>query len=234
MYPRHALFSEDRRAFDESRFWFQERLHWPEPLYPFDALVVESLFVGLGQAQRAAVRRPSRRSGRSTGCSAATSIRARTRSPTRALLARRAELFEARAGYYYRHWDELYDRWVRKVEDATARAPGARGAGAPGRRGRVDRHGGPGLRLEPPATRRLRPPARGRRPRPPLPLRAAQPRLRRRTSSSTSSAAAPSRTSRTRRSRGWCRGSTLLVAAPGRGARAPRRARARARRRPRR
>ena len=31
MYPYHALFSEDRRAFEESRFWFQDGMHYPEP-----------------------------------------------------------------------------------------------------------------------------------------------------------------------------------------------------------
>ena len=35
-------------------------------------------------------------------------------------LARRAELFEVRGGHYYEHWDELYERWVEKVEAATA------------------------------------------------------------------------------------------------------------------
>ena len=37
-----------------------------------------------------------------------------------ATLARREELFEVRAGYYFEHWNELYDRWVDKVEAATA------------------------------------------------------------------------------------------------------------------
>ncbi len=37
-----------------------------------------------------------------------------------AALARREELFEVRSGYYFEHWNELYDRWVDKVEAATA------------------------------------------------------------------------------------------------------------------
>jgi pyruvate,water dikinase len=31
-------------------------------------------------------------------------------------LARRTELFTSRGGHYLRHWDELYERWVEKVE----------------------------------------------------------------------------------------------------------------------
>ncbi len=118
MYPRHALFSEDRRAFDESRFWFQESLHWPEPVYPFDALVVETMFVGIGQslARLLAVPPALGAEYRLLGGYVYSSPSSVT-DP--ALLARRAELFEARAGHYYRHWDELCEHWHAKVEDAT-------------------------------------------------------------------------------------------------------------------
>jgi hypothetical protein len=50
MYSYHLLFSEERREFDEDRFWFQDSLHWPEPLKPFDAMVVECAVVALNQA----------------------------------------------------------------------------------------------------------------------------------------------------------------------------------------
>ena len=49
MYPRHALFHDDRRLYDEDRFWFQDGMHWPEPIHPFDAIVVEAMFVGFNQ-----------------------------------------------------------------------------------------------------------------------------------------------------------------------------------------
>ena len=31
MYPYHMAFSDDRRAFDESRFWFQDGCTTPSP-----------------------------------------------------------------------------------------------------------------------------------------------------------------------------------------------------------
>ena len=34
-------------------------------------------------------------------------------------LARRGELFAERGGFYYRHWDEIYERWVERVEATT-------------------------------------------------------------------------------------------------------------------
>src|SRR5262245_26456739 len=51
LYPRHLLFVEERRASDEERFWFEDAVHYAEPLYPFDSGVVESTIVGLSQAQ---------------------------------------------------------------------------------------------------------------------------------------------------------------------------------------
>ena len=50
MYPYYAVFSEDRRASDESRFWFHDGMHWPEPYAPFDALLLDSILVAFNQA----------------------------------------------------------------------------------------------------------------------------------------------------------------------------------------
>jgi pyruvate, water dikinase len=38
MYPAYALFAEDRRAFEEGRFWFQDAVHYAEPFCPFDVV----------------------------------------------------------------------------------------------------------------------------------------------------------------------------------------------------
>jgi pyruvate,water dikinase len=49
LYPRHASFREDRRAFDESRFWFHDGVHFAEPVYPFDAVVLDYYTAALNQ-----------------------------------------------------------------------------------------------------------------------------------------------------------------------------------------
>jgi pyruvate,water dikinase len=118
MYAHHTAFSEDRRAFDEGRFWFHDGLHAPEPLYPFDAVVYEYAVVALNQASaRMFVVPPSLGSEyRLLNGYAYLSPHSVTDEAT---LARRAELFATRGGYYYEHWDELYDQWVAKVEAAT-------------------------------------------------------------------------------------------------------------------
>jgi pyruvate,water dikinase len=119
MYAFHALFDQDRRAFEESRFWFREALHVSEPLYPFDALLFELATVGLNQASsRLFVVPPS------LGVEYRILNGYVYVSPNpvtdEATLARRTGLFERRAGYYYEHWGELYARWVEKVDAATS------------------------------------------------------------------------------------------------------------------
>jgi pyruvate, water dikinase len=118
LYPHHMVFSADRRRFDESRFWFQEVLHAAEPLYPFDAVVFDAAVVALNQASSRLFVVPS-----SLGVECRLLNGYVFNSPNavtdEAALARRNELFAKRGGYYYTHWDELYARWIEKVEDAT-------------------------------------------------------------------------------------------------------------------
>jgi pyruvate,water dikinase len=118
LYAPHLQFSDARRPFETSRFWFQEALHLPEPLYPFDALVWECAVVGLNQTNSRLFAVPS-----SLGADARILNGYVYISPNSVTdgetIARRAELFAVRGGYYFEHWDELYDRWVEKVEAAT-------------------------------------------------------------------------------------------------------------------
>jgi pyruvate, water dikinase len=118
MYPYHALFSEDRREFEEGRCWFLDRLHCPEPLYPFDAVWIDCAFVALSQASARLFAVPP---------SLGVEYRLLNGYPywsentvtDEATIDRRAELFRSRGGYYYQHWGELYARWQEKVGEAT-------------------------------------------------------------------------------------------------------------------
>jgi pyruvate, water dikinase len=118
MYSHHLLFSDDRRAFEEGRFWFQDGLHYPEPLQPFEAATVEWAVVALNQSNaRLFVVPPSLgieyRLLNGYAYFSASSV------ADEAAIGRRAELFARRSGYYYDHWDELYAAWRDKVELAT-------------------------------------------------------------------------------------------------------------------
>jgi pyruvate,water dikinase len=118
MYPHRALFGGDRRAFDESRFWFQDGLHASEPLLPFGAALFDQAVAALNHVSSRLFVVPGSR-----GVEYRILLGYAYVSPSsvtdEAELALRADLFSRRGGYYYEHWDELYDRWVQKVEAAT-------------------------------------------------------------------------------------------------------------------
>ena len=118
MYAHHVLFGEDRRAFEETRFWFQDGLHAAEPLYPFDSFLFEYAVVALDQANSRLFAVPQ---SLGVECRILNGyVYASTNLVTDdAALAERAELFSRRSGHYYEHWDELYERWLDKVEAAT-------------------------------------------------------------------------------------------------------------------
>jgi pyruvate,water dikinase len=120
LYPYYALFSEDRRAFEESKFWFHDAMHYPEPVYPFDLLMPEDTWVILNQNTTRVFRVPS-----SLGLDHRVVNGYIYVSPTvitdNEEIQRRAKDFQERAGYYFEHWDELYENWVRKAEDCRAR-----------------------------------------------------------------------------------------------------------------
>jgi pyruvate,water dikinase len=123
MYSYHALFSEDRRGFEEGRFWFQDALHYPEPFRPFDAVTLDYTLVAFSQASaRLFVVPPSLGAEyRIVNGYVYLSPNSVTDEGT---LGRRAELFSGRGGYYYEHWDGLYARWLEKVEGATTELAG--------------------------------------------------------------------------------------------------------------
>ncbi|HXH96159.1 MAG TPA: PEP-utilizing enzyme [Gaiellaceae bacterium] len=117
MYPSYTRFHEARRPFEESRFWFQEALHSPEPFYPFDTLVWLAAVVALNQASARLFAQPSLGiEGRILNGYPYASPNSISDAEE---LARRAEEFGRRGGYYLEHWDDLYARWVDKVEAAT-------------------------------------------------------------------------------------------------------------------
>jgi pyruvate,water dikinase len=114
-YAYHAVFSDDRRAFDESRFWFRDALHCPEALSPFDCVWIDYAYPALNQANSRTFAVPPSLGFeyRILNGYVYASANVVTDEPS---LAQRAELFERRGGHYFRNWDELRERWVQKVE----------------------------------------------------------------------------------------------------------------------
>ena len=118
MYPHHALFSDDRREFEVGRFWFLDSLHYPEPFRPFDAVTLDYTLVAFSQASARLFVVPPSLGGEYRVLNGYVYISPNSVTD-QATLSRRADLFAGRGGFYYEHWEELYARWLEKIEEAT-------------------------------------------------------------------------------------------------------------------
>jgi pyruvate, water dikinase len=116
MYPYYALFSVQRRASEEARGWFRDGMHFPEPMFPFDFVTADSPYMCLGQANSRIFAVPPALGIDHRVLYGWVYMSANAVTEP-AEIGRRAELFGARAGYYFSHWDELYGRWRQKVEE---------------------------------------------------------------------------------------------------------------------
>jgi pyruvate, water dikinase len=115
MYPYYALFSEERRAGEKQRGWFRDGMHFPEPMFPFDFVTADSPYMSLGQANSRIFLVPP-----ALGIDHRVLYGWVYMSPNGVAdpeeIGRRAQEFQQRAGYYFQNWDELYGRWLEKVE----------------------------------------------------------------------------------------------------------------------
>ena len=120
MYPYYGLFSEPRREFEESKFWFFDGMHNPEPVYPFDTIMTENWWVACNQLTTRVWQIPP-----SLGIDHRFVNGYLYISPNSIddpeVIAARAEHFQRRAGHYYANWDEIYGEWIAKAEDCIER-----------------------------------------------------------------------------------------------------------------
>ncbi|RDI74743.1 PEP-utilizing enzyme [Gaiella occulta] len=120
LYPYYACFSEDRRAFEDEKFWFHDSMHYPEPMYPFDLLMPENTWLILNQNTTKVFVVPTALGLDHRVVNGYVYV-----SPTMITdpdeIARRAAYFNPRAGHYFENWDEIYENWVAKANDCRQR-----------------------------------------------------------------------------------------------------------------
>lgn len=120
LYPYYYLFSDERREFEESKFWFWDGMHNPEPVYPFDTIMTESWWVALNQYTTRVYTIPPALGIDHRIVNGYLYISPNAVTDPKQIEERTAT-FKERVGYYYDHWDELYEQWVRKAEDCIRR-----------------------------------------------------------------------------------------------------------------
>ncbi|MBK9740061.1 MAG: hypothetical protein IPO93_11190 [Actinobacteria bacterium] len=118
LYLYSSLFSEGRREYEESMFWFQDGVHWPEALTPWDATLYEFAIASLSQYNTRHLRVPP-----SDGIDFRILNGYAYLSPVAAPpgdIEARVAAFVDRAGFYFTNWNDLYDNWMIKIRGLVA------------------------------------------------------------------------------------------------------------------
>jgi pyruvate, water dikinase len=113
MYNWYHLRGEERRADDEQRFWFHDRLHHPRVLQPYDEIQCECWWQALGAFNTRILAMPPAYGVDQRIINGYVYVSPVPADP--AQLQARAELFQRRAGHYYDNWDAIYEEWKQKV-----------------------------------------------------------------------------------------------------------------------
>jgi pyruvate, water dikinase len=120
LYPYYYVFSEERRDFEDGKFWFWDSMHNPEPIYPFDTIMTESWWVALNQYTTRVWVIPPALGIDQRIVNGYLYVSPNTIADPKVIESRVA-YFTKRAGHYYENWDQLYDQWIEKAEDCIER-----------------------------------------------------------------------------------------------------------------
>jgi pyruvate,water dikinase len=118
MYPDHMLYDrEGREAYDQEFFWYQDKIHAAEALYPWDTIFQEAWQIALSQNNSRVFAIPPAMGVQQRILNGYLYI-----SPLpcqdEELLKERQELFQERSNYYFENFDGLYyGKWKPKVKD---------------------------------------------------------------------------------------------------------------------
>ncbi|MGO9698887.1 MAG: hypothetical protein ACLPX7_06445, partial [Xanthobacteraceae bacterium] len=118
MYPYQYQFVTDdpvRNQYEKETFWFNDALHYPEPLYPFDTIWDEAWYLGLSQYNNRIFMVPPVRGVDHRIINGYVYISpVPVKDPNE--IGARVPHFTERAGYYFKNWDALEAKWKVKME----------------------------------------------------------------------------------------------------------------------
>jgi len=116
MYPSHFRFALGERAdWEKSNFWYQDKIHAPDPMPPLDLIFQEAWQISLSQYTTRVFCIPPAQgiAQRLVGgylyiCAVA--------PPPDEIIGEKAAHFEKRVFYVFEHYDELWDKWLVKFK----------------------------------------------------------------------------------------------------------------------
>ena len=115
MYPSHYLFSEDRGEWEKNQFWYQDKIHDPEPMPPLDLIFHEAWQISLAQYTTRVFCIPPAQGIAQRMVGPYMYICA-INPPPEEVMGEKAQLFEKRVFYVFDHYDELWDKWITKFK----------------------------------------------------------------------------------------------------------------------
>ncbi len=115
MYPSHHLFSKDRADWEKQQFWYQDKIHAPEPVPPLDHIFQEAWQIALSQYTTRVFCIPPAQgiAQRMVGCYLYICAIA---PPPDEVIGKKAQLFEKRVFYVFEHYEELWEKWLKKFQ----------------------------------------------------------------------------------------------------------------------
>ncbi|GEL18840.1 PEP/pyruvate-binding domain-containing protein [Pseudonocardia asaccharolytica] len=116
LYTESSLFSPERRSYEEQVFWFQDAVHWPRPLPPWDATFFEYALATLSQYNTRHYMIPAARGVDYRILHGYAYLSPISVTDPAEVQARSTQFLE-RAGFYFSNWDELYTKWLAKVRE---------------------------------------------------------------------------------------------------------------------
>jgi len=116
MYPPHRLFSAERQDWEDTQFWYQDKIHAPDPMVPLDEIFHQAWQISLAQHTTRVFCIPPAQgvAQRMLGCYMY--ICAIT-PPPEEVIKEKAELFPKRTFPVFEHYDELWEEWLSRFQD---------------------------------------------------------------------------------------------------------------------
>jgi len=118
MYPPHYIFSKEREEWENRQFWFLDKIHAPDPMFPFDLIFHEAWQIALSQYTTRVFCIPPAQgvAQRITGCYFYICA---IEPPSEETIARKAELFQKRAFHVFQNYkrENYYEKWEKSFRE---------------------------------------------------------------------------------------------------------------------
>lgn len=113
LYPYYVQFQQAQRKQEESKFWFCNSQHWPNPVRPFDVMMVEFATKCLGQYNTRHLLVPPANGVEYRILNGYVYFSPVGVEPSK--IGDRVPQFLDRAGHYFGNWNDLLANWKKKV-----------------------------------------------------------------------------------------------------------------------